>query len=123
LLTQYAYIALFSLVAIVFAVTMIALPFILNKIGMVRHHPSEVKNSTFECGMESTGKTHVRFNFRYYFYALLFVVMDVLVLFLYPWAVGMRDLGIAGLVVILVMFGLIVVGYVYAWKKKAFEWR
>jgi len=122
-LTQYALIALFSVAAIGFAVTMLVLPYILRKVGIVRHKPSAVKNSTFECGMETTGKTQVRFNFRYYFFALLFVVLDILVLFLYPWAVGMQELGLAGLAVMLVMFALITIGYIYAWKKKAFEWR
>jgi len=69
------------------------------------------------------GKTWVRFNFRYYFYALMFIALDVMVLFLYPWAVSLKQLGYAGLGIIAVFIFLIVVGYIYAWKKKVLEWK
>jgi NADH-quinone oxidoreductase subunit A len=121
--TQYAFIALYSVVAVIFVVTMILAPFLFRYLGIVKHNPSQVKNEPFECGMETRGKTHIRFNFRYYFFALLFVVLDIIVLFLYPWAVGLKNLGTTGLVPILIMLGLITIGYIYAWKKKAFEWR
>jgi NADH-quinone oxidoreductase subunit A len=123
LLSQYAAIALYSIVAILFVVTTIVLPIFLKYLGVVKSKPSAVKNEPFECGMETMGKTHVRFNFRYYFFALLFVSLDIMVLFVYPWAVGVKNLGTAGLTAILIMLGLISVGYVYAWKKKAFEWK
>lgn len=92
-------------------------------IGLVSKKPTPVKNSTFECGMETIGKTWVRFNFRYYFYALMFISLDVLVLFVYPWAVGLRQAGFSGLAVMAVFIVLIIVGYVYAWKKKVLEWK
>ena len=90
---------------------------------IVPYNPSPVKSSTFECGMETIGTAWVRFNFRYYFYALVFIALDVLVVFLYPWAVELRQLGLFGLVVVLVFIFLIVVGYIYAWKKKVLEWK
>ena len=77
---------------------------------------------TYECGMETTGKTWVQFNFRYYFYALIFVTLDVMVVFLYPWAVQLKQLGTSALVSILIFIFIISIGYVYAWKKKALEW-
>lgn len=123
MLTQYALIALYSIMAVIFVLSMLLAPVLFKKLGIVKSKPSQVKNSAFECGMETIGKTHVRFNFRYYFYALLFVVLDVLVLFLLPWAAGIRNVGILGLVAVLVMLALIGVGYFYAWKKKAFEWK
>jgi NADH-quinone oxidoreductase subunit A len=123
LLTDYAYIGLFLIVTILVALSMVLLPFFLRLIGIVPNKPNKVKNSTFECGMETIGKTWVRFNFRYYFYALMFIAMDVLVLFLYPWAVGLRQLNYFGLAVILVFILLIVIGYLYAWKKKVLEWK
>jgi NADH-quinone oxidoreductase subunit A len=73
--------------------------------------------------METIGKTWVQFNFRYYFYALVFLVVDVLVVFLYPWAVGLRDLGYYGLIGVLILLAIVIVGYVYAWKKKVLEWK
>jgi NADH-quinone oxidoreductase subunit A len=123
LLTDYGYIALFILVAIFVPVSMILLPVLLRLIGIVPKKPNAVKNSTFECGMQTIGKTWVRFNFRYYFYALMFIALDILVLFLYPWAVGLKQLGYNGLAVIGVFIVLIVVGYIYAWKKGVLEWK
>ena len=99
------------------------IPIFLRLIGIVPKKPNSVKNSNFECGMQTIGKTWVRFNFRYYFYALMFIALDVLVVFLYPWATGLRKLGYFGLVAILVFIVLIVIGYLYAWKKKVLEWK
>jgi NADH-quinone oxidoreductase subunit A len=123
LLTDYGYIGLFLIVALLFAASMVLIPLFLRLFGMVPNKPNKVKNSTFECGMETIGKTLVRFNFRYYFYALMFIALDILVLFLYPWAVGLRQLGFAGLAAIVIFIALIMVGYFYAWKKKVLEWK
>jgi NADH:ubiquinone oxidoreductase subunit 3 (subunit A) len=73
--------------------------------------------------METIGKTWVRFNFRYYFYALIFLALDVLVIFLYPWAVSLHRLGVFSLIAALVLVAILVTGYVYAWKKKVLEWK
>jgi NADH-quinone oxidoreductase subunit A len=123
LLTQFGNIGLFLVLAVIFASSMVIIPVLFRKIGLVTKKPTPVKNSTFECGMETIGKTWVRFNFRYYFYALMFITLDVLVLFLYPWAVGLRQNGFVGLAVILVFMALIMAGYIYAWKKKVLEWK
>jgi NADH-quinone oxidoreductase subunit A len=90
---------------------------------VVPYNPSPVKNSTFECGMETIGRSWVQFNFRYYFYALVFIALDVLVVFLYPWAVQLRGLGLFGFFAVLIFIGIIIVGYLYAWKKKVLEWK
>ncbi len=123
MLIEYGYIGLFLIVALLFAASMVLIPLFLRLFGMVPNKPNRVKNSTFECGMETIGKTLVRFNFRYYFYALMFIALDILVLFLYPWAVGLRQLGFGGLIAISVFIVLIIVGYFYAWKKKVLEWK
>ena len=68
-------------------------------------------------------KTWVQFNIRYYFYALIFLALDVLVVFLYPWAVELRELGRFGFVGVLVFIIIVVVGYLYAWKAKVLEWK
>ncbi|MCR4393116.1 MAG: NADH-quinone oxidoreductase subunit A [Dehalococcoidales bacterium] len=123
MLTDYAYIGLLLILALIVAAGMILTPYFLRFIGLVPRKPNPVKNSNFECGMQTIGKTWVRFNFRYYFYALMFIALDVLVLFLYPWAVGLRQVGYGGLIAILVFIVLVVVGYLYAWKKKVLEWK
>lgn len=123
MLTGFGTIALFLIVAVLFTVSMVMIPLFLRTLGIVPKRPNPVKNSNFECGMQTIGKTLVRFNFRYYFYALLFVSLDVLVVFVYPWATGLRQLGYFGLVAIVVFILLIMVGYIYAWKKKVLEWK
>ena len=122
MLTDYTYIAYLLLAAIGFAVVAIGLPVLLRFFGVVQRKPNAQKYLTYECGMETTGKTWIQFNFRYYFYALIFVTLDVMVVFLYPWAVQLKQLGTPALVSILVFIFIIFIGYVYAWKKKALEW-
>jgi NADH-quinone oxidoreductase subunit A len=122
LLTDYAYIAYFLIAAIGFAVVAISLPVLLRYFKIVPQKPNPAKYITYECGMETTGKTWIQFNFRYYFYALIFVTLDVMVVFLYPWAVQLKQLGTPALISILIFVLIISVGYAYAWKKKALEW-
>jgi NADH-quinone oxidoreductase subunit A len=122
-LVGYGYVGLFLAVAILFALILILLPVFLRFIRIVPHNPNPVKNDTYECGLETIGKTWVQFNFRYYFYALMFLALDVMVVFLYPWAVFLRQLGGAGLAAILIFIAIIIVGYLYAWKNKVLEWK
>jgi len=123
LVTNYGYIGLFLVVAILFTVTTLLLPVTLRFLKIVPKKPDPVKSSTFECGMETIGKSWVQFNFRYYFYALVFLALDVLVVFLYPWAVNLRELGTSSFIMILILIFIISVGYVYAWRKKVLEWK
>ena len=123
MLTDFGYIGLFLIVSVLFAAGMVLIPVFLRLAGIIPKRPNAVKNSPFECGMDTIGKTWVRFNFRYYFYALMFVALDVLVIFLYPWAVALRQVGFAGLTVALIFIFLIVIGYLFAWKKKVLEWK
>ena len=123
MLVNYGYIGLFLVVAILFTITTLLIPFALRFLKLVPKKPSPAKNSTFECGMETIGKTWVQFNFHYYFYALIFLALDVLVIFLYPWAVSLRQLGISGLIIISSVIFIIFIGYLYAWRKKVLEWK
>ena len=123
MLVNYAYVALFLIVALFFTLTMLLIPAILRLININPRNPTAVKTSTYECGMETIGKTWVQFNFRYYFYALIFVALDVLVVFLYPWAVELRNLGVLAFLAVLIFVAIIVVGYIYAWKKRVLEWK
>ena len=105
------------------ATVTILVPIVLRLIGLVPQKPNPVKNASFECGMPTIGKTLVRFNFRYYFYALVFLALDILVIFLYPWAANLRDLGISAFIIMVVFIVITVVAYLYAWKKKVLEWK
>ncbi len=123
MLANYGYIGLFLIVAILFAVSTLLIPVTLRLLKIIPQKPNPIKSSTFECGMETIGKSWVQFNFRYYFYALMFIALDVLVVFIYPWAVDLRRVGYLGLIVIVVFICIIVVGYIYAWRKKVLEWK
>jgi len=123
LLVNYGYVGLFIIVAILFSILLVILPLALRFLKLVPDRPNPIKNATFECGMETIGKTWVQFNFRYYFYALIFLALDVLLVFLYPWAVELKHLGYFGLIGVLIFIAIIVVGYIYAWRKKVLEWK
>lgn len=123
MLQNYGYIALFMLVAILFATFMIILPVILRLVNVVPKNPNPAKEAPFECGMETIGRSWVQFNFRYYFYALILIALDIMVVFLYPWAVELKQLGASGYVAALIFIFIIIVGYVYAWRKKVLEWK
>ena len=123
MLASYGLIGLFFVVVLIFSFSMIVIPIVLKILKIVPSNPNPAKNSVFECGMETIGKTWVQFNFRYYFYALVFLALDVLVVFLYPWAVQLRELGSFSLYAILVLVFIVLVGYIYAWKKKVLEWK
>ena len=85
--------------------------------------PSDpVKEDTYECGMVTRGPALTQFNFRFYYVALLFLLFDVEIVFLFPWAVVFEDAGIAGLGKIAIFVGTFVVGGLYAWRKRALEW-
>ncbi len=123
LIANYGYIGLFLVATVLFTLLMVTIPIILRFLRLVPNKPNPIKNSIFECGMETIGRTWVQFNFHYYFYALVFLALDVLVVFLYPWAVSLRVLGGAGFIAVLVLIGILFIGYLYAWKKKVLEWK
>ena len=123
MLENFGYIGVFLIAGLLFAISLITLPLLLRRFRIVPKKPNPVKSSTYECGMETVGKSWVQFNFRYYFYALLFVVFDIQVVFLYPWAAAMGELKLFGLVEMLAFFLILIVGFVYAWKKGVLEWK
>ena len=84
--------------------------------------PTQRKSAPYESGMVPYGNATRRISVRYYLVAVLFILFDVETVFLISWAVVFRDLGVAGLVSMFVFIGILVVGFVYAWKKGALEW-
>ena len=123
MLANYGLVALFFIIILLFCLVMVGLPYILRYLKIIPYNPNPTKNSIFECGMETIGKTWVQFNFHYYYYALIFLALDVLVVFLYPWAVQLKGLGAFSLYVVLIYVFIVFIGYLYAWKKKVLEWK
>ena len=123
MLADFGYIGILLIVGILFVVTTLLLPFTLGFFKIVPRKSNPTKTSTYECGMETIGKTWVQYNFRFYFFAVLFVALDVLTVFLYPWAVNIKELGLFGLIAVAVFFVILMVGYIYAWLKGALEWK
>lgn len=120
---DFGYVAILLAVAILFALTTLLLPMTLRLLGIVPRKSSPAKSSTYECGMSTIGRAWLQYNFRYYFFAVLFVVMDVLAVFLFPWAVELKGLGLAGLVAVIILFVMLAIAYLYAWFKGALEWK
>jgi NADH-quinone oxidoreductase subunit A len=107
----------FLLVGVLLAFVLVSLPrFLAPK------QPSVMKSSTYECGEIPVGQPWIRFRVAYYVFALMFVVFDVEAVFLYPWAVIIRRLGVYGLVEMTVFIAILVLGLAYAWRKGAIQW-
>jgi NADH-quinone oxidoreductase subunit A len=99
-----------------------ALPIIIARIVAPRK-PSPQKLETYECGIETVGDTWVQFKMQYYIYALVFLIFDVEIIFLYPWAVAFDKLPLLGVVAGVVFIFLLGDGLLYAWRKGSLEWR
>ena len=123
MLEQYGRAGFLLLFALAFPITPILISALLGLLRIRPTAPNPVKSETYECGMETEGNTWVQFNFRYYFFALIFVIFDVEAVFLYPWAVAYRQVKLFGFVEALIFIIVLIVGYVYAWRKHALEWR
>ncbi|MBF6559780.1 MAG: NADH-quinone oxidoreductase subunit A [Candidatus Binataceae bacterium] len=93
-----------------------------NRLLGPRPVQSAVKGEAFECGNPTSGSAWGRFSVRFYLTALLFLVFDVEVVFLYPWAAELRTLGMFGFVEVLVYIGILTVGLIYAWQRGALDW-
>ncbi|MBI5242432.1 MAG: NADH-quinone oxidoreductase subunit A [Elusimicrobia bacterium] len=119
MMSDYATIFAFVLVDVLFAVVMMVAAQLLRP-----SVPDPLKNTTYECGMEAVGTTEVKTNVRFYLFALLFVIFDVEILFVYPWAVvvGGREGGPVALLEMFVFLGVLFFGLVYAWRKGALAW-
>jgi NADH-quinone oxidoreductase subunit A len=114
---EYVPVLLFLLVAIAFAGGTIGLSSII-----VPRRRNSIKNSTYECGVEPVGDARERFSIKFYLVAVLFILFDIEAVFLYPWAVAFRQLGLYGLIEIALFIVILFVGYVYLLKKRALEW-
>jgi len=85
-------------------------------------HPDAAKNSPYECGFEAFEDARMKFDVRYYLVAILFILFDLEIAFLFPWAVSLKEIGAAGFWAMMVFLAILVVGFVYEWKKGALDW-
>ena len=90
--------------------------------GLGPKRPSSEKLSPYECGFEAFEDARMQFDVRYYLVAIQFIIFDLEIAFVFPWAVNFRNLGIVGLTEMGIFIGLLVLGFVYVWKKGALEW-
>ena len=116
-LGRYFPIVLFIGIALAFGVVTLLISYLVQP-----KYPEAEKLSPYECGSEPFSDARMPFPVRYYIFAMLFVIFDIEVIFLYPWAVVFDKIGLVGLVEMLVFIGLFLMAYVYAWKKGALEW-
>lgn len=124
MLYEFGHIGVLIAIAIVFPLGAIVTSWALGFVRIRPNVPSDpVKDDTYECGLRTEGPSRVQFNFRFITVALLFVILDVEIVFLFPWAAVYAELGWAGYFEGLLFIGILCIGLLYAWKKRALEWR
>ena len=116
-LQQYLPVILFILVGVGVGIVPQVLGFVLGP-----NRPDPAKDSPYECGFEAFVDARVKFDVRYYLVAILFILFDLEIAFLFPWAVALKHIGPAGFWAVMVFLAILVVGFVYEWKKGALDW-
>jgi len=117
MLENYFPVLLFIVVALVFGGILIAAGTVLGP-----NRPDSEKLSPYECGFEAFEDARMKFDVRYYLVAILFILFDLEIAFLFPWAVVINEIGIAGFLAMMLFLGILVIGFVYEWMKGALEW-
>ena len=116
-LEQYLPVLLFIVVGLLVGVAPQAIGYLLGP-----KKPDAAKNSPYECGFEAFEDARMKFDVRYYLVAILFILFDLEIAFLFPWAVALKEVGLAGFVAVVIFLAILVVGFVYEWKKGALDW-
>ncbi|WP_343591284.1 NADH-quinone oxidoreductase subunit A [Paracidovorax wautersii] len=116
-LDQYLPVLLFILVGMGVGVVPLVLGYVLGP-----NRPDAAKNSPYECGFEAFEDARMKFDVRYYLVAILFILFDLEIAFLFPWAIALQDVGLAGFVAVVIFLAILVVGFAYEWKKGALDW-
>ena len=114
----YLPILIFLIVAIGLSLVIIIIPFILNK-----SKPDKEKNSPYECGFEGEGRVRNEFDVQFYLVAILFIIFDLEIAFLFPWAVSLGTIGIFGFWSMMVFLTILTAGFIYEWKRGALDWK
>ncbi|MFA5685416.1 MAG: NADH-quinone oxidoreductase subunit A [Lysobacteraceae bacterium] len=117
MLAEYVPVLLFLIVALAIGVVLLLVGWALGP-----RRPSAEKLSPYECGFEAFEDARTKFDVRYYLIAILFIVFDLEIAFLFPWAVVFRDIGVTALWAMTLFLGILVLGFVYEWKKGALDW-
>ncbi|MDZ7727286.1 MAG: NADH-quinone oxidoreductase subunit A [Dehalococcoidia bacterium] len=124
MLSEYGHIAILLVIAFIFPLGAVVTSWALQYVNIRPRTPSDpVKEDTYECGIRTEGPSLVQFNFRFYYIALLFLLFDVEIVFLFPWALVFDEVGTAGFLKVLLFLSTFVIGGIYAWRKGALEWR
>lgn len=116
-LINYLPIVLFIVIASVMATAMIVLSFVVGK-----QNPDADKNAAYECGFDAFDDARSRFDVRFYLVAILFIIFDLEIAFLFPWAISLGEIGMFGFWSMMVFLGVLTVGFIYEWNKGALEW-
>ncbi len=117
MLSNYLPILIFIIIGILIGVV----PMLVGRF-MGPHRPDKEKNSPYECGFEAFQDSRMKFDVRYYLVAILFIIFDLEIAFLFPWAVALKEIGMFGFLAMLLFLGILVIGFIYEWKKGALEW-
>jgi NADH-quinone oxidoreductase subunit A len=117
MLENYLPILVFIGVAVIVGVVMEGLGFVLGT-----RRPDSEKLSPYECGFEAFEDARMKFDVRFYLVAILFIIFDLEIAFLFPWAVVLDQIGMVGFLAMMVFLGILVIGFIYEWKKGALEW-
>ena len=117
MLSNYLPVLIFVLISLAIAVIVISLGYVLRT-----HRPDSEKLSPYECGFESFEDARMKFDVRYYLVAILFIIFDLEIAFLFPWAIVLDQIGLFGFASMAVFLGILVIGFIYEWKKGALEW-
>jgi NADH-quinone oxidoreductase subunit A len=114
---QYLPIFIFLCIAVAISIIVVLIPqFLATK------RPQKDKLSTYECGFEPFGDAQGKFDVRFYLVAILFIIFDLEIMFLIPWAVSLKKIGLLGFWSMMVFLGVLIIGFIYEWKKGALEW-
>ncbi|CAN1502157.1 NuoA NADH,ubiquinone oxidoreductase subunit 3 (chain A) [Burkholderiaceae bacterium] len=116
-LEAYLPVLLFILVGLAIGVAPQAIGYFLGP-----QRPNEAKNSPYECGFEAFEDARMKFDVRYYLVAILFILFDLEIAFLFPWAVALKEIGPVGFWAMMIFLAILVVGFAYEWKKGALDW-
>ncbi len=125
MLEQYGSVLFFLFAGVLFILMAFLTGWILSPnglLGLKYKYKHEILEDTYECGVETYGGSWIRFNVSFYLYALMFVIFDIETVFLYPWAVSFKQLGVTGFVEMILFISILAVGLAYAWKKEALSW-
>lgn len=117
MLENYMPIFLFIVIGLVVGIIVPTLGFLLGN-----RQPNSEKNSPYECGFEAFEDARMKFDVRYYLVAILFILFDLEIAFLFPWAIVFKSLGLFGFFAMMIFLTILVIGFVYEWKKGALEW-